>query len=171
VTRSRRARRGQGLVEFALIFPVFALLLFGLLDLGRAVYDYNLVSQSAREAARTGSVEGAWIGHGCLGPAPICPTTVGAWKSDIIAGANRMAVGIGPLTAANVTLSCGQSGDAVLLPCVSDATDPTCRTVSNTCSSFLVRVTVTWSYSMVTPIIGRIVPPVALAASTTMTID
>jgi Flp pilus assembly protein TadG len=53
----RRAQRGQALVEFALVFPIFALLLFGLIDIGRYVYVANAFNQSAREAARYGSVE------------------------------------------------------------------------------------------------------------------
>jgi len=38
--RTRRARRqpGQALVEFAIVLPVIVLLMFGILDLGRAIY-------------------------------------------------------------------------------------------------------------------------------------
>lgn len=50
--------RGQALVEFALAIPVFLVLLFGLLDVGRLVYVNNAVAQGAREAARWGSVQG-----------------------------------------------------------------------------------------------------------------
>jgi hypothetical protein len=54
----RRSRaRGQALVEFALVVPMFFLLLFGLIDVGRLVYVNNAFSQAAREAARYGSVE------------------------------------------------------------------------------------------------------------------
>jgi len=48
----RRSSRGQGLVEFALVFPLFMLLLMGMVDLGRAVFAYNTITNSAREAAR-----------------------------------------------------------------------------------------------------------------------
>jgi hypothetical protein len=44
--------RGQGLAEFALVFPLFILLLMGMVDLGRAVYAYNSITNAAREAAR-----------------------------------------------------------------------------------------------------------------------
>ena len=53
----RRPQRGQTLVEFALILPVFILLLVGLLDLGRAVYAYNTISNASREAVRVGIVD------------------------------------------------------------------------------------------------------------------
>jgi len=49
--------RGQSLVEFALVLPVFFLLLFGVLDLGRGVLAFNSVSNSAREGARTAIVD------------------------------------------------------------------------------------------------------------------
>lgn len=49
--------RGQGMVEFALILPVFVLLLVGLFDVGRAVYAYNTVNNAAREAGRLAIVD------------------------------------------------------------------------------------------------------------------
>jgi hypothetical protein len=48
--------RGQALVEFSLTFLVFVTMLMGLVDLGRAVYAFNGVSQAAREIARATSV-------------------------------------------------------------------------------------------------------------------
>jgi Flp pilus assembly protein TadG len=53
----RRRSRGQALVEFAFVFPVFMLLLFGLIDVGRYVYVSNALNQASREGARFGSVE------------------------------------------------------------------------------------------------------------------
>jgi hypothetical protein len=50
--RSTRRRNGQGLAEFALVFPIFILLLMAMIDLGRAVFAYNTITNSAREAAR-----------------------------------------------------------------------------------------------------------------------
>ena len=52
-----RSLGGQGLVEFALIVPVFVLLLMGIFDIGRAVYAYNTVSNAAREAGRRAIVD------------------------------------------------------------------------------------------------------------------
>lgn len=54
----RRPRtRGQALVEFALIIPIFLLLVFGLVDLGRAVFISNSLAEAARDGARYGSVQ------------------------------------------------------------------------------------------------------------------
>ena len=49
---SRKRSRGQGLVEFALVFPIFLLVLIALFDLGRAVFAYNTLTNAAREGAR-----------------------------------------------------------------------------------------------------------------------
>jgi len=47
-----RRHRGQSMVEFAVLSPVFFLLLLGTIDLGRAVYIYNTISDAAREGTR-----------------------------------------------------------------------------------------------------------------------
>jgi Flp pilus assembly protein TadG len=46
-------QRSQALIEFALISPVLLLLLFGIIDIGRAVFYYDTLSHAAREGART----------------------------------------------------------------------------------------------------------------------
>jgi len=48
---------GQSMVEFALILPVFVLMLVGLFDVGRAVYAYNTINNAAREAGRLAIVD------------------------------------------------------------------------------------------------------------------
>ena len=44
------------MVEFALLIPLFMLIVMGVLDLGRGVYAYSVVANSAREGARYGTV-------------------------------------------------------------------------------------------------------------------
>lgn len=54
-TPERDASRGQGLVEFAMIVPVFMLLLLGLLEFG-FVFDQTMtISYATREGARSGA--------------------------------------------------------------------------------------------------------------------
>ena len=50
--------RGQGLVEFALVLPVFMVILISMVYLGRAIWANNSVANSAREAARFAAVHG-----------------------------------------------------------------------------------------------------------------
>lgn len=51
--RGKRGQQSQALIEFALVSPVLLLLLFGIIDIGRAVFYYDTVSHAAREGART----------------------------------------------------------------------------------------------------------------------
>jgi hypothetical protein len=54
--RDREHSRGQALVEFALVFPIFALVLFGIISLGLWVFYQQQLSSAAREAARYASI-------------------------------------------------------------------------------------------------------------------
>lgn len=47
---------GQAMVEFALVLPVLALLLMGIVDLGRIVFVGMTVSEAARDAVRYASI-------------------------------------------------------------------------------------------------------------------
>ncbi len=49
----RDGQRSQALIEFALVSPVLLLLLFGVVDIGRAIFYYDTISHAAREGART----------------------------------------------------------------------------------------------------------------------
>jgi hypothetical protein len=49
----RSPQRSQALIEFALVSPVLLLLLFGIVDIGRAVFYYDTLNHAAREGART----------------------------------------------------------------------------------------------------------------------
>ena len=55
----RHRERGQALVEFSLVSIVFFLLVFGMVDAGRAVWNYNTLAQATREGTRYAIVHGA----------------------------------------------------------------------------------------------------------------
>jgi Flp pilus assembly protein TadG len=61
--------RGQALVEFALILPVFVLLVLGMIDFGIAYNDHNDMTQLAGEAVRYASVNSC--GPSCTGSSAI----------------------------------------------------------------------------------------------------
>ena len=50
--------RGQSLVEFALVLPMFLLLLIGVAEFGRAWMTRNILTGASREAARIAAVQG-----------------------------------------------------------------------------------------------------------------
>jgi hypothetical protein len=47
-----KRQRGTAIVEFALILPLLLVLTFTVTELGRAFYQYNVLTKSVREAAR-----------------------------------------------------------------------------------------------------------------------
>ena len=51
-SRLLKSQRSQGLTEFALVAPILFLLLFGIVDFGRAIYVYVTIQQAANEGAR-----------------------------------------------------------------------------------------------------------------------
>lgn len=88
--------RGQALVEFALIVPVFLMLLFALVDFGRVVFAQQAITQGAREGARAALVA-------ALDPAittSACPGT--STHCKIRTAAKAQAAGVA-LTDANIT--------------------------------------------------------------------
>jgi hypothetical protein len=50
--------KAQGIVEFALVLPFLLLLMFGIIEAGRLLFIYSVVTTSSREAARYGSAAG-----------------------------------------------------------------------------------------------------------------
>jgi Flp pilus assembly protein TadG len=50
--RGLRSERGSVAVEFAIIFPILMLLVFGIIDFGHAWYMKHMMSDASREGAR-----------------------------------------------------------------------------------------------------------------------
>jgi Flp pilus assembly protein TadG len=132
------SKRGQSLVEFALIFPIFILVLVGLFDLGRAVYAYNTISNASRESVRVAIVN---------------QTT-----TDVTDEALKQAVSLG-LVPADVTITYSDP-DGSGTPCSSP--------YSVGC---LASVTVQYGYSPATPVIGQIIGPFTMTATTEMPVE
>ena len=55
VSRGLRSERGGITVEFAIIFPILVLLVFGIIDFGHAWYMRHMMSDASREGARYGT--------------------------------------------------------------------------------------------------------------------
>ena len=67
--RGGKGEGGQSLVEFALVLPIFLLVLFAIIDFGMAFHAWIVVTNSAREGGRLGSVHPALdaVGSPCYG--------------------------------------------------------------------------------------------------------
>ena len=168
VALRRRAgrRRGQTLVEFALVLPVFLLMLFGLIDMGRFVYLSSTLSQAAREGARVAAVEAYWTGSadaGCgAAGGPVCPASVNALRADVLSGANRMMAPFGSIASSDLYTSC----DSLTAP--SPVLTQTCstRTIGGVASVRVVAV-----FRPITPVISSLFPTISTQASATMVIN
>ena len=55
--KKNRRESGQAIVEFAIVLPLFMLLVMGIIDFGWLFYNYISVENSARNAARIACVE------------------------------------------------------------------------------------------------------------------
>lgn len=154
-------------MEFALILPIFLLLLFGLIDGGRYVFVNSAVSNAAREGARLGSVEASYRGStdascGASG-GPICPANDAALVADIRAAANRQMSPFGSVT--NVHINC----------VASSGTPPSGAWIGSNCASpsstgfISVRVTYTWR--ALTPVVSNIMGVITTSGSATVTIN
>ncbi|MBI5085064.1 MAG: pilus assembly protein [Acidobacteria bacterium] len=61
-TRASRAQRGSSMLEMALVISMFLALVFGIIDMSRAVWAYNTVAHLAGEGARYAMVRGSASG-------------------------------------------------------------------------------------------------------------
>ncbi len=55
--RRKNGEKGQALAEFALLIPIFLILLFAIVDFGMGFHSWITVTNSAREGARLGAVQ------------------------------------------------------------------------------------------------------------------
>lgn len=83
----RRSSGGQGLAEFALVLPIFLVILIGMVDIGRAVWANNTVANAAREAARFAAVHGGsceeLVAGGACSSTNFCPVGPAAAETVI----------------------------------------------------------------------------------------
>ena len=142
--RRRYSHDGQSLVEFALILPIFFLLLFGILDFGRAVYAYHTLNSAAREGARVAMVD----------------QTITHIEDAVVSHAVALDV-----DASDVTLDWRT---AFAPDAVNSCAGYLGTTDSVTC---LVTVNVEYTYGAITPLIGNIVGEIDLVGESRMTVE
>ena len=54
----RKTEQGQAIVEMALVLPILIMLIFGIVEFGRILNTYMIVTDLSREGAREGAVGG-----------------------------------------------------------------------------------------------------------------
>lgn len=73
-------KKGQSIVEFAVLLPIVLMVLFGITEFGRAIMVKNVLHTAAREGARLAVVSDSTSAHGrvmdVLNAASVTPTEV-----------------------------------------------------------------------------------------------
>ena len=157
--RARRYGRGQTLVEFALILPVFLLMTLGVLDGARVYMAQISLTNGVRGAAMFASAGNynAWCRNPSDGaqadpsmPVPIaCPAGAGVnnYAADPDNLAYRVAMDASGLDFSRITLfapTCGTGSGAPSTSCAA-VTSPT-----------LVQVHATYEFTVLTPILSQL---------------
>lgn len=80
--------RGQGAVEFALVFPLVMMVLLGILELSIAVFSYSTIANAAQEGARYGVLHPATVTGTCANPEAgigdaVCRLTAGLQRGQV----------------------------------------------------------------------------------------
>jgi TadE-like protein len=102
MTRARRTGRGQAMVEFALIAPIFFLVLFAIVEGGRFMFYYEALNHATREGARYAIVNGA-NSLGCpTGPPAPNSTPCDTAGDDVVDRVRSSAYGMPPSSIAVV---------------------------------------------------------------------
>ena len=165
IRRSHRKRgRGQALVEFALVVPVFLLILMAVFDFGRAVFTYASITNGAREGTRLAIVnqDTTSIAREVLASAPVAPRPASGTVCPGLAPANQPAVFI-----------CFRK----TTPNADYLTNPTCNAYNNATRPMdldcVAIVTFRTRYQPLTPIIGNILfaSGVSLSATSIETVE
>ncbi len=149
---SRRRRRGQALVEFSLVAPIFFFLIFAIIDFGRYVYYVQVLNNAAREGARYAIV------HGGLSLDPTGPPSADATGDKVKTVVKKHLVGvIGQSTALSIDV-CWKPKNGVGDPCSGD----------NSRGS-PVEVTLDYQFRSAIPIVP--IPPMTVQGASTLVIN
>lgn len=155
--RPREKSRGQTLVEFALILPVFLMLTLGVVDGARVFSAYIAITNGAREGALF-AAQGTNYMKWCSSTSTVaCPSsyTPSNQSADPDNIAYRIQQETSGLTQADITLSA-----------------PTCDTTPCGSSSTKVTVTVQYQMSLLVPLVSALMgSPVRMTAATTAVIQ
>jgi len=89
-----RGDHAQALVEFAFVLPIFLLVVTGLIDVARAVWEENTLAYAAREGTRYAIVHGAG-GNPRVGPIPSTVNPTQYNTGNIVNVVRAASVGVG----------------------------------------------------------------------------
>lgn len=146
--RAHGRSRGQALLEFAVVAPIFFLLVFGMIDFGRYVYYVQVLNNAAREGARYAIVHGS-NSFQPAGPNPNDPAVASVVRSFAVG-----VTGSGALTITSQWWSGNQP-------------NPSNPPTNNRGSS--VDVNVSYAFHSIVPIVP--LPPITINGEATLVIN
>jgi hypothetical protein len=123
--------RGQSLVEFALLLPLMLLIITGLFDLARAVWEENTLAYAAREGTRYAIVHGS-AGSPAANPTRMSPCTDPVICTEIPAVVRAAAIGVPNITV-TVTYPDTYAGTSPAVKCA----DRNCRVIVDASAPFV----------------------------------
>ena len=88
-----RGEGAQSLVEFAIMLPLFLLLVTGIFDLARAVWQENSLAYAVREGTRYAIVHGS-AGSPIVGPCSSCLNPVSNNLGNVVDAVTSNAIGV-----------------------------------------------------------------------------
>jgi Flp pilus assembly protein TadG len=141
------SRRGQALVEFALVVPMFLLLLFVIIEGGRFILYYETLNNATREGARYAIVNGANT-IGC----PSGPPALGSSACDV--SGNNVITRVS-------SAAFGVLGSGVTVT-------PTWHDPADNGRGSTVTVTATYTYTTIIPVP---LPPITVSAESSLVIN
>lgn len=172
--RSRRGgQRGQGLAEFALVFPIIMFLLVAVFDVGRAVYAYTSLTNAARQGARVAAVNQLYPADSdtsCAESMPVEDLSLGAiptWSARACAAAAATSLG---LTPTSVTISYS-TPEGTALTCPAGPAPAPASANSPFHVGCIANVTVTYTWSPITPIVAGFIGPITMTSTSQMPLE
>lgn len=153
----RHRRRGQAMVEFALMAPIFFLLFIGVLDFGRAGYYYATTSALARTTARMAA---AFNDSSGFTASDIQTATLTQVKSEAISTISTPAGCPAPVGAPTALCQLPPQGQAYLwvVRCF-------------TCDPHYVTVNIVYAFTPTTPVINAITGTIYISSRSRMDME
>jgi len=154
--RDRQSERGQGLLEFALVFPVIVFLVVAFIEMGRAVYSYTTIANAARQGARVAAVNQLTTFAECDESRPIEDPANAHWTITGCTIASATSLGLVP---ADVSISYAAPPGTTL----------SCSPVIHV--GCIASVTVTYEYAPSTPLVSGVMPTITMTSTSQMPIE
>jgi len=154
-----RRIRGQALAEFALVAPIFMLVILSIIEGGRFVFFYEMLNSATREGARYAIVHGYNAADGC----PSGPMPDGSESCDLSGNNVKLAV-------QNAAIGLAAVGDFDSLGvywCPANGPKPCLGSELNNGRGNPVTVRSVYTYSTLIPLF----PPITITSESTLVIN